>query len=160
MSDIVQPSPTFPAMAVEDVDKVSRLESQMRELEQIPIATTHHFHAGMYARTIRIPKGVCITGALIRIPTLLIFSGHCTVFAGCSPIELAGYHVIPGEAGRKQVFVAHEDTDLTMLFPTSATTVEEAEAEFTDESERLGSHHADNFVFKEQACLDIQQPQP
>lgn len=148
MMNIAQFAPLFMAMTKDNLDKVSRLESNLRELEQVPIVTTHHFHAGMYARTIRIPKGVCITGALIRMPTLLIFSGHCTVFAGCSPIELAGYHVIPGDAGRKQVFVAHEDTDLTMLFPTSATTVEEAEAEFTDESELLGSRKSENLIIK------------
>jgi hypothetical protein len=126
-------------MSTADAEKVGRLESRLRDMVQVPIATTHHFHAGMYARTIRIPQGVVITGALIRIPTMLIVSGHVTVFIGGDSIELRGYHVIPASAGRKQVFVAHADTDLTMLFPTSAGTVEEAEAEFTDETELLMS---------------------
>lgn len=122
-----------------DVAKVGRLQSCLRDMDQVPITTFHHFHAGMYARTIRIPKGVVITGALIRIPTILIVSGHATVFIGGDSIELHGYHVIPGSAGRKQAFLAHEDTDLTMLFPTEARTVEEAEAQFTDETELLMS---------------------
>lgn len=139
MNQITITEPSLPAMSAADVGKVERLESHLRDMEQVPITTTHHFHAGLYARTIRIPKGVVITGALIRIPTLLIVSGHATVFIGGDLIELRGYHVIPGSAGRKQVFVAHADTDLTMLFPTSAETVEEAEAEFTDETELLMS---------------------
>ena len=139
MNDLTIAAPSFPAMSAADVEKVGRLEAHLRDMEQVPITTTHHFHAGMYARTVRIPKGVVITGALIRIPTLLIVSGHVTVFIGGDTIELRGYHVIPASAGRKQVFVAHADTDLTMLFPTSARTVEEAEAEFTDETELLMS---------------------
>ena len=139
MNDLTIAAPSFPAMSAADVEKVGRLEAHLRDMEQVPITTTHHFHAGMYARTVRIPKGVVITGALIRIPTLLIVSGHVTVFIGGDTIELRGYHVIPASAGRKQVFVAHADTDLTMLFPTSAGTVEEAEAEFTDETELLMS---------------------
>jgi len=137
MSDITVLSPTVPPMTADEIAKVERLESHLRSLEQVPIETTHHFHAGMYARTVRIPKGVVITGALIRIPTMLIVSGHVTVFIGSETVDLHGYHVIPASAGRKQVFLAHADTDLTMIFPTSAQTVEEAEAEFTDETELL-----------------------
>lgn len=139
MSAVAVLSPSLPAMSAADVEKVGRLEAHLRDMEQVPITTTHHFHAGMYARTIRIPKGVVITGALIRIPTLLIVSGHATVFIGGETIELRGYHVLPASAGRKQVFLAHADTDLTMLFPCRAETVEEAEAEFTDETELLMS---------------------
>lgn len=139
MNSVACPSPVFPAMSAADVGKVSRLESRLREMEQVSIATTHHFHAGLYARTIRIPKDVVITGALIRIATLLIVSGHVTVFIGEDQIELRGYHVIPASAGRKQVFVAHADTDLTMIFPSRAATVEEAEAEFTAEADLLMS---------------------
>lgn len=139
MNQITITEPSLPAMSADDVGKVGRLEAHLRSLEQVPITTTHHFHAGLYARTIRIPKGVVITGALIRIPTLLIVSGHVTAFIGGDTIELCGYHVLPASAGRKQVFLAHADTDLTMLFPSSAETVEEAEAEFTDETELLMS---------------------
>lgn len=160
MSQVVIPSVCLPAMRKSDVSKVSRLEEQMREMEQVSIHTTHHFHAGMYSRTIRIPAGVAITGALIRIPTLLIVSGHATIFTGEEPLTVIGYHVITGSAGRKQVFVAHDDTDLTMVFPTNAQTVEYAEAEFTDETFLLMSRDSENetIIFTgDRSCLDIPQ---
>ncbi|CAM4032154.1 hypothetical protein [Ectopseudomonas alcaliphila] len=136
----LMPAPAgLPAMSPGDVDKVGKLEGFLGQLDQVAIATTHHFHAGLYARTIRIPAGVIITGALIKIPTLLILSGHATVFIGDDSLDLQGYHVLPGHAGRKQVFLAHVDTDLTMVFASQASTVEEAEAEFTDETDNLGS---------------------
>lgn len=106
---------------------------------QLDITTIHAFHAGMYARTIMVPAGAMITGALIKIPTLLILSGDASVIIDGEEVRISGYGVIPAAAGRKQVFLAHSDTYLTMVFATSATTIEEAEMEFTDEFDLLGS---------------------
>lgn len=129
----------LPAMNGDDIELVSLFERHMLEMPQVDVPVTHHLHAGLYARTICIPAGVVITGALIKIPTLLTFSGCATVFVGGESIDLQGYHVLPAQAGRKQVFQAHTDTNLTMIFATQATTVEEAEVEFTDEADQLAS---------------------
>lgn len=128
----------LPAMPPQAIDKVRRLEDQLMDMPQVDIETTHTFHAGMYARTIRIPAGVLLTGVLIKVPTIVIVQGDCTVYVGDDkPRPLAGYHVLQAAAGRKQVFLAHEDTYVTMLFPSMAQTVEDAENEFTDEAHRL-----------------------
>lgn len=138
----------LPAMADDALEKVRRLESELRALPQFPIQTRHTLHAGMYARTVTIPAGVYITGALIKIATLLIVSGNCTVFTGgADTLDFDGYHVVPASAGRKQVFLAHTDTHLTMLFPTTAKTVEAAEAQFTDEAHLLLSREAQHDYF-------------
>ena len=139
MNQVLPAAQGLPAMSDGDVARVAQLQDYLLQLPQVEIETIHHLHAGLYARTIRIPAGVVITGALIRIPTLLILSGHATVFIGGESVELAGYHVLQGHAGRKQVFRAHADTDLTMIFATSAATVEEAETEFTHEADSLAS---------------------
>ncbi len=52
-------------------------------------------------------------------------------------VEVAGYTVFSASAGRKQAMVALTDTYLTMLFPTDAKTVDEAERAFTDEYDLL-----------------------
>lgn len=101
----------------------------------------------MYARTIKIPAGVLLTGALIKRTTMLVISGHVTVFVGEGAIEVRGYQVLPASAGRKQAFLAHADTFVTMLFPSEAASVEAAENEFTDEADRLLS--------RRQACESI-----
>lgn len=136
-------APRFPAMQADAIDKVRRLEEQMLKMPQVEIQTEHLIHAGMYARTIHIPAGVALTGVLIKLATTLVVSGHCTVFIGDDSLELIGHQVIPASAGRKQVFLAHADTSLTMLFPSSAKSVAEAEAEFTDEADRLLSRRQD-----------------
>ena len=126
-------------LASDAVAKVRELEGVLRELPQVEIATEHVLHAGLYARTIRIPAGVVLTGVFIIIPTMLVVHGHATAYIGGESIDLVGHQVIPASAGRKQAFVAHADTYLTMVFATKAKTVEEAEAEFTDEVHLLFS---------------------
>lgn len=143
MSDIIVAAGALPTMHVEDVARVQALEQEAAKLPQVEIETQHLLHAGMYARTVMIPAGVMITGALIKRATTLIVAGCTTVYVGGKTIDLNGYHVLPGGAGRKQVFLAHADTWLTMIFPTTATTVEDAEAEFTDETDKLISRRAD-----------------
>ena len=140
MSAVAAPGPRLPAMASDALVRVRALEGELAALPQVEIPTSHLFHAEIYARTIRIPAGVALTGALIKVPTVLMFSGHATVFMGDRAVDLRGYHVLPASAGRKQAFLAHADTDLTMLFPSAAQSVAEAEAEFADEVDLLLSH--------------------
>lgn len=130
---------TIPTMTTQSIEAVRALETEALKLTQVQIPVNHVLHAGMYARTVMIPAGVMITGALIKVATALIVSGDATVYVGAKTIRLTGYNVMSSGAMRKQAFLAHADTHLTMIFPSSASTVEEAEDEFTDEAELLSS---------------------
>lgn len=135
--------PTTPAA----LEKVCELEKRVLEVPQVECATHHVIHAGVYHRTICMRKGVVLTGALIKIPTTLVVSGKTSVLIGDGEEYLVeGYRVFAASAGRKQAFIAHEDTYLTMSFKTNAKTVEEAEAEFTDDHERLLSRNGVNEI--------------
>ncbi|HSV48351.1 MAG TPA: hypothetical protein VLJ58_21360 [Ramlibacter sp.] len=123
---------------IQAIGKVRALESALLAQEdQVEIPTNHVLHAGMYARTVRIPAGHAVTGALIKVPTVLIVNGDVVLYTGDGTVHLTGYHVLPAAAGRKTAFAAIGDTDLTMLFPTQAATVDQAEREFTDEFDAL-----------------------
>lgn len=135
-------SSTLPAMADEDIGRVRALEQAIAGQPQIDIPIVQTLHAGMYARTAIVPAGAMITGALIKIPTILIVNGDCDVYVGDRTVRLVGHHVLEAEAGRKQAFIAYAETHLTMLFPTQAASVEEAEAEFTDEVAMLQTRKA------------------
>jgi hypothetical protein len=132
------------------VDRVRAFEVENLARAQVPIATHHLIHAGMYARTIMIPAGVGLTGALIKRATTLILAGDALAYGGAGVVDEAqhfrGYHVIPARAFRKTAFLAYEDTYLTMIFPTTARTVEEAEREFTDEADLLFSRRGENVI--------------
>jgi hypothetical protein len=129
-------------MSAAAIGKVRDLESLALRLPQQPIETSHLFHAGLYARSIMIPAGVVLTGALIKIATILIISGDVIMYVDGQARELHGYHVFAASAHRKQAFVALTDTSMTMLFPSQAKTVEAAEEEFTAEAGLLLSRGA------------------
>ncbi len=114
---------------------VRKFEDWALTQPQITIETTHHFHAGCYARTIMIPKDSIITGVEYAVPTILIVSGNVHI----NNTQFVGYHVLEGMAGRKNLFAAVEDTHLTMIFATDKNTVEDVEEEFTREAHKLGS---------------------
>lgn len=120
------------------VGKVRALEAAMlAKGDDVPIVTSHVLHAGMYFRTVRIPGGRAVTGALIKLPTVLIVNGNVVVYTGEEELHLTGYNVLAAAAGRKSAFAAIGDTDITMAFSTQARTVDEAEREFTDEFDAL-----------------------
>lgn len=138
MHDIVKVTPpAIPVMSPLALARVREAERQLRAMPQCPINTDHVLHAGQYTRTVMLPAGVTITGALIKVATTLVVAGDCTVYLGDTAIRVKGYHVIAASAGRKQAFAVHADTFLSMTFPTAARTVEEAEREFTDEADML-----------------------
>lgn len=147
MSDLALTA-TIPAMTPAAICRVRELQAVTAEMPQVDIETQHHFHAGLYSRTIMVPAGTMIVGALIKIPTLLIVEGDARVFLGGQSRHFTGYNVFPASANRKQVFVAITDTYITMVFPTEAKTVEEAERQFTDEADNLVSRRdgADNQI--------------
>jgi len=133
----------IPAMSEAAIDAVRHLESESIQEPQVPMRTQHQIHGGIYSRTVFIPAGHRITGALVKVPTTLVLQGRVVVFVGDQVVRFDGYHVLAASAGRKQIFVAETDTYLTMEFATNARTVEEAEREFTDEYDLLASHRDD-----------------
>lgn len=100
----------------------------------------HFLHGGMYVRTIKMPKGTVGIGAFIKVPTVVVINGHLRLNSGEKVYEVKGYKVLKGQAQRKQMAVALEDSEFTMMFATQAKTLEEAEKEFTDDFERLQNH--------------------
>lgn len=129
----------LPAPSAEALEKIIAVESAAMQREQLHFQTEHVIHAGMYARTVRLKPGTLIVGALIKIPTILVVHGCAIVFAGDQWYRIDDYQVIPASAGRKQIFVALATTEITMMFPTKAMSVSDAEQEFTDEMEKLVS---------------------
>ena len=60
------------------------------------------------------------------------------------------YQVLPAEANRKTAYLAIEDTWVTMIFPSDAVTIEDAENQFTDEADRLMSRSNNNLILNKE----------
>lgn len=136
----------LPTMTDDAIEQVKAFESQVLVAPQSDLFTHHVIHAGMYVRTIRLPAGDVLTGACIKIPTVVTVCGDVDVYTGEGVLRLQGYNVLPARQGRKQAFYAHADTYISMAFPTRAHTVAEAESEFTDECEALMSRLGENEI--------------
>lgn len=137
----------MPAMTPGSIRFVRDVEQRARKVEQVRIATDHVLHGGIYTRTICVPAGVMITGALIKIPTTLTISGHCAMLVGdVERVDIEGFMVMAAPANRKALFIAHSDTYISMSFVTEARSVEQAEEEFTDETDLLKSRDGINTV--------------
>jgi len=146
MNEMSVVRPQIKAMSKDSLERVAAIEEHLMGLPQLELTTEHVIHGGMYARTIIIPAGAVITGVFIEVPTMLIVQGDTSVMVNDADVRLTGYNVIPASKGRKQVFVAHSDTVITMIFATQAKSVEDAENEFTNEADRLVSRMGGNNV--------------
>jgi hypothetical protein len=111
---------------------------------QTPLPTEHLLHGGMYARTVRRDFDSVTIGSLINKATILIVHGSCSILIGDRRVDLEGYNVLAGLPGRKSMSVAHGPVEMTMICPTSAKTVEEAENEICAEADQLVSRRDNN----------------
>ena len=121
----------------EALDWLDEVNSEILRYEQCPVHTQHLIHGGMYARTIVLEPDTKMVGSVITRPTILIVNGRASALSGDGRIELVGYSVLAGEAGRKQFFWTHSKVEMTMLVATSAKTVEDAENEVFGEADFL-----------------------
>lgn len=119
------------------LDQIEKASNIIRQFPQIEVVTEHLIHGGMYARTIRREPGIVAVGSLILRATILIVNGPCSMMIGDRRVDLTGYNVLPGLPGRKSFSLTHGPVEMTMIFPTSAKTVEEAENEIFGEAEDL-----------------------
>ena len=121
---------SIPACSEASKEIFSRAIERFKELPQTDVRTEHHLHAGVYSRTIFIPKGTLIIGVEMQCATQLVQYGHGFFTDGNGTKEMHGYLVMEGLPHRQCAFLATEDTWATMFFATKAKTVEEAEKEF------------------------------
>lgn len=142
----------LPATPPEVIAAIREFKAKLAGLPMVEVPTEHVLHAGMYVRTIAMPRGQVLVGGLVKVPTVVTVCGKCAVLAGDEWLELEGFNVIPGSAGRQQVFVSHTAVIISMAFRTAATTVNAAEAEMTDDAEDLLSRkqNANNVVITEE----------
>lgn len=131
---------SIPSSTPSEVSIVRRLqEHQLATEPQIDLEYQHVLHAGVYDRTVLVPAGYTITGAPVKIPTLLTIVGDVIIGLDDNEERVTGFAKIEAAAHRMGVFTAIKDTFISMSFATDAKTVAEAEAEFTDEAHRLAS---------------------
>lgn len=133
-------APVSPRM----LDQLNQVHRLMESCPQIPLATEHLIHGGMYARTIRRGTDSVTVGSIINKATILIVHGECSLLVGDRRVDLTGYNVLAGLPGRKSFSWTHSPVEMTMIFRTDARTVEDAEEEVFGEAANLLSRQVDS----------------
>jgi quercetin dioxygenase-like cupin family protein len=131
MSDIAlaQPKQNLPQLS-----EIITLEKSLLELPQVDMHVEHTFANGIYARTLHVPKGAVVTGAMHRfeqINTIAKGEVHVVTTEG-SAIYKAG-DIFSSPAGTKRAFYAVEDTVWTTILhnPNNVTDIDILEEFYT-----------------------------
>ena len=118
-------------------EAVRALEDSILQLPQVDLLTKMLVHGGMSARTIFIPGGTVLTGALTNLDNICVVVGDITVTTDAGLRRLTGIHIVPALAGAKRAGIAHDDTWWITLHRTDLTDPQAIEDEMTSESDRL-----------------------
>jgi hypothetical protein len=98
---------------------VDKLERALLDAEAaghgVELETWHHFADGLVARTIFIPAGTVLTGAMHKAEALNIAAGDISVTTAHGVRRITGYAVLPSLADSKRAGIAHADTYWTTV---------------------------------------------
>lgn len=117
-------------------NQVHRIESYMREMEQVVIAPKHYFSDGVYAREITIPAGTLLTGEIHKFTQINILSaGEITVLTESGMTTVKAPFTAVSPPGTKRVAYAHTECVWTTILGTELTDLDEIESYFIAKSE-------------------------
>lgn len=105
-----------------------RLESEILKLPQVEMPTEHSFCRGLYARTMRIPAGTVLTGAVHRDESFFVVrAGSLIVTDGGQSKTLHQGDMVVTPAGSKRAGVALTDVIVTTFHHNAAELRDPAE---------------------------------
>lgn len=93
---------------------IYRLEDELLKLPQVEMPVEHAFCAGLYARTMHIPAGTALTGAIHRQESFfLVRKGKLIVSTDNGPRTLSPGDMSVSNIGTKRAGVALTDVEVT-----------------------------------------------
>jgi len=112
---------------------LEKLETAMKELDTIECEVQHDFSHGIYARTLKIPKGTLILGKRHRFETCnILLQGEISIYMGENqPVKrLKAPCIFNSEPGVRKLGYAHEDVLFTNIHPTEERDLDKIENSF------------------------------
>jgi len=93
---------------------IYRIEQYLLTLPQVEMPVDHQFAHGIYARSITIPAGVMLTGAVHKDECFFIVrTGRILLTTDDEPIEAKAGYMAASKAGSKRLGYALEETTVT-----------------------------------------------
>jgi len=93
---------------------IYRLEQAIRTLPPVEMPVDNDFCHGVYARTVHIPAGTILTGAIHKDECFFVVrSGTILITTDTDPVKVSGGYMSITKPGTKRVGLALEDTVVT-----------------------------------------------
>ena len=109
-------------------EPIYRLEAELLKLPQVNMPVEHAFCAGLYARTMHIPAGTVLTGAIHREESFfLVRKGQLIVSTDSGPRILAPGDMSVSKIGAKRAGITLTDVEVT-TFHANPTNEHEPQA--------------------------------
>lgn len=106
--------PRAALLPLREHEKLLRLEAAVLALPQVDMPVSHEHCDGLYARTIKIPAGVVLTGKLHRHECFFVVRrGRIAVTQGADVVLLEAGDMLVTPAGSMRAGVALTDVEVT-----------------------------------------------
>jgi quercetin dioxygenase-like cupin family protein len=110
------------AMMALETEMNEHPERLLEDGRKIELETIHHFAPGLYARELRIPAGVLLTGKIHKTEHLNILAkGRIEISNMGESKELIAPQIFVSPPGTKRAGYAHEDSVWITIHPTEET---------------------------------------
>jgi hypothetical protein len=134
-SEVVESMLALPVEQREkEIDEyITWVEDKLLDLDQARFAYSHQILDGIYIRTMLVPAGITLTGAIHKKACFtILWSGKLSVLTTKGAALLEGPLFFPAEAGVRRLGYCHTDVLCSTIHAVSSTNLDEIEAELFD----------------------------
>jgi len=121
--------PTFQSLCLPLNDRIRKLEKYLSTLDQVKVEVDHEFIDGLYKRTMRVPAGTVLTGAIHKVKHMdVMIQGVMEVVTEDGIKTIEAPFTMTTEIGVKKCGIAITDVVWCTFHAAPYDTVEEMEA--------------------------------
>lgn len=129
--------PTKQALALPVNDRVRKLERYLATLDQVHVGLEHEFIDGLYKRTMRVPAGTVLTGAIHKVKHMDVMTeGSMIVVTPGGTKQIDAPFTMTTTPGVKKCGIALTDVVWCTFHAAPYDTIEEMEAHIHSEGDR------------------------
>jgi hypothetical protein len=118
-----------------NMPEILALEKILLTLEQVDCPVTHYHIEGVYVRSMFIPAGTVLTGAIHNKENISILAqGSIRVTNGTESVLISAPHIMVDKPGIKRLGVSETDVTFINVLRTDLTDIDELEKELVSQS--------------------------
>ena len=118
-----------------NMPEILRIEEVLKKVPQVDAPVTHYQIDGVYVRSMFIPAGTVLTGAIHKTECISILAqGTIRIATEVDSVRVSAPHVSVSQAGVKRLGYTETDVTFITVHRTDGTSIEEIEKELVAQS--------------------------